>query len=119
MYDDPLDVREIETRVTERYQRRYRFILHSVIFFMGLIFFGPRMSVEAFFAWTVLWVLHFLWIGYRSGLEAAIRQEIEAERERYHKAKREEVFDQRRLHDPAYEGHDQDYPQKREISGPD
>ena len=118
MYDDPVNVRDIEARVTERYQRRYRFILHSVIFFMGLVFFGPRMSAEAFFIWTILWVLHFLWITYRSGLEEAIRQEIEAERERYHKAKREEVFDHRRLRDPSYEGSDHDYHQRSSMNGP-
>jgi len=116
MDNDPLDLHSITARVTERYQRRYRFILHSVIFFMGLAVFGARMSAEAFFTWAILWVLHFLWVGYRSGLEDAIRQEIEAERERYHKAKRDEVFDHRRLRDPSYEGYDQEYSQKREIS---
>lgn len=107
-----IDYEDIQQRVTLRYQRRYRFILHTVVYAMGIFAFAARMSSEGFFLWTLLWLLHALWISYRTNLENAIKEELELERERYHKAKRDQIFSTQRLHAPELEGEDDSYPSR-------
>lgn len=108
-----IDYQDIEQRVTRRFQRRYRFMLHSVIFVMGILLMGSRMTAEGFFAWTVLWAIHALWMSYQGNLENAIREEIEREHNLMYKAKRDQVFSAQRLHDPRLEGEDWDYQDKQ------
>ncbi len=88
-YDLPeVDLERVVERVTLRHQRKYWFILHSVIFTLGVPLFA-QLTLFLFLVWVGVWMTHLVWIFYHSTLEAAIAQELEQERQRIAKAKRE------------------------------
>jgi hypothetical protein len=89
MQHDPIDYEAIQRRVIHRVQRRYRFIFHSAIFALGIPVVGSWSSPEIFMIWVGAWVMHLLWVNYQNHLEKAIEQEIDRERERVIKRKRE------------------------------
>jgi fatty acid desaturase len=86
---DPIDIDydAIRQRVTEKTQRRYRFMAHTIIFFLGLPLFGG-LTPLVFVVWVLAWAFHFLWISYHQSLEAELEQAYDAERERIAKLKR-------------------------------
>lgn len=91
MYDEretpEIDLERVVERVTIRHQRKYLFILHSVIFMLGVPLFA-QFTLFLFLVWVGIWMTHLVWIFYHSSLEAAIAQEIEQEQQRIAKAKR-------------------------------
>jgi len=89
MHDDGIDYDAIEYRVTRRLQRRYRFFLHSAVFLIGIPIIGQWNAAELFLIWVAIWVFHLIWVNYQAHLEQAIKQEIEQERRRRFKRKRE------------------------------
>jgi hypothetical protein len=110
MYND-VDYEAIRRRVIEKTQRRYRFIVHTVIFVLGFPLVGG-ISPLVFVLWIAAWAFHFLWLSYHHTLEQSIETEVEAERERIAKAKRDGTFVPLGLGDdgefvPYYEDEDQ------------
>ena len=112
---EPIDYEAIQRRVLLRVQRRYRFFFHTAHFFMGLPFLGTLGSPEFFLLWIGLWVFHLIWLQYQNHIERAIEQEIELERDKAMKRKREYI----RLEAERHNGHhsrkerkeyDEDYP---------
>jgi hypothetical protein len=91
MYDDNIDYQSIRQRVIEKTQRRYRFIVHVVIFVLGLPIIGA-ISPFVFLIWVGAVVFHFLWLSYHHALETAIQQEVDSERERISKMKRDGTY---------------------------
>jgi hypothetical protein len=89
MQQDPIDYEAIERRVVIRMQRRYRFFYHSAIFFLGIPVIGAWGSPEIFLGWVGGWIFHFMWMQYQNNIEKAIEHEIEYERDKVIKRKRE------------------------------
>lgn len=88
MQYDPIDYDDIQRRVTQRIQRRYRFLMHSAIFVLAIPFLGMWGSAFGFFVWVAVWVSHLIWLSYHNHVEQAIAHEIDEERERVIKRKR-------------------------------
>lgn len=89
--DDLIDYDAIRQRVTEKTQRRYRFIGHTIVFLMGLPFIGG-ISPLVFVVWVLAWAFHFLWISYHQSLETALEEALAEERERIAKLKRGDEY---------------------------
>lgn len=89
MQPEPIDYEAIQRRVILRVQRRYRFFFHTALFLLGLPVVGTWGSPEFFLLWTGLWVFHLIWLQYQNHIERAIEQEIELEREKAIKRKRD------------------------------
>ena len=106
MYPDPIDYESLQRRVTLRVQRRYRFFFHSAIFVLGIPVVGGWGSPFAFLLWVAAWVAHLLWMNYQNNLEQEIEREIESERAKVVKRKREyaDLYEQT---PDAYEGYDE------------
>jgi hypothetical protein len=109
MQYDPIDYEAIQQRVIHRVQRRYRFIFHSAIFALGIPVIGSWSSAEIFMIWVGAWVMHMLWVNYQNHLEKAIEQEIDRERERIIKRKREYAEMTERYQFDPYEEEDTDW----------
>jgi hypothetical protein len=86
---EPIDYEAIQRRVLLRVQRRYRFFFHTALFFLGLPVLGTWGSPEFFLLWIGLWVFHLIWLQYQNHIERAIEQEIDLERDKAMKRKRE------------------------------
>jgi hypothetical protein len=91
MQHEPIDYEAIQRRVLLRVQRRYRFFFHTALFFLGLPVLGTWGSPEFFLLWMGLWIFHLIWLQYQNHIERAIEQEIELEREKAIKRKREHL----------------------------
>ena len=89
MHPDPIDYDQIERRVTLRFQRRYRFFIHTAVFVIGIPLLAQFNSAELFLIWVSLWLFHLIWMHYQHNLELAIDDEIEFERDRMLKRKRD------------------------------
>jgi hypothetical protein len=89
MQHEPIDYEAIQRRVLLRVQRRYRFFFHTALFFLGLPVLGTWGSPEFFLLWMGLWIFHLIWLQYQNHIERAIEQEIELEREKAIKRKRD------------------------------
>jgi hypothetical protein len=89
MPDDDINYEAIIQRVTVRVQRRYRFFLHTVIFVIGIPIIGLWNAHVFFLLWVGLWACHLLWVNYQATLETAIAEEIQRERLRQYKLKRD------------------------------
>lgn len=89
MYPDPIDYERIERRVAVRFQRRYRFFIHSAVFVIGIPLIAQFNSAGLFLVWVALWLFHLIWMNYHHNLERAVDDEIEIERERTIKRKRD------------------------------
>lgn len=89
MYPDPIDYNQIEQRVTLRFQRRYRFFIHTAVFVIGIPLIAQFNSAGLFLIWISLWLFHLIWMNYHHHLEVAIDEEIELERDRTLKRKRD------------------------------
>jgi polyferredoxin len=98
---EPIDYEAIQRRVLLRVQRRYRFFFHTALFFLGLPVLGTWGSPEFFLLWIGLWVFHLIWLQYQNHIERAIEQEIELERDKAMKRKRESM----RLEAERHNGH--------------
>lgn len=82
-----IDLESVVERATIRHQRKYLFILHTVIFSLGIPLFG-QLTLFLFLVWVGIWMTHLVWIFYHTSLDNAIMQELDLERQRIYKAKR-------------------------------
>ena len=98
---EPIDYEAIQRRVLLRVQRRYRFFFHTALFFLGLPVLGTWGSPEFFLLWIGLWLFHLIWLQYQNHIERAIEQEIDLERDKAMKRKREYM----RLEEERHNGH--------------
>ncbi|MGJ3241120.1 MAG: hypothetical protein ACFE0Q_20585 [Anaerolineae bacterium] len=89
MQYDPIDYDAIQRRVVARVRRRYGFYFHTAIFFLGLFVIGAWGSAFGFFVWVSVWVMHLMWLLYQNNIERAIEQELDHEREKLLKRKRD------------------------------
>jgi len=123
MQQDPIDYEAIQHRVVIRMQRRYRFFYHSAIFVIGIPVIGAWGSPEIFMVWVGIWIFHFLWMQYQNNLEKAIEHEIEQERDKIIKRKREyaEIYEHYQNGDfqEEYEGRPEWLSDDGEIRGYD
>lgn len=86
---DPVDYETIERRVVGRVRRRYGFFFHTAIFVLGIPVIGGWGSAFGFFIWVGAWITHLMWMTYQNNIERAIEREIDLEREKVLKRKRE------------------------------
>lgn|GEM_PF-5640634 len=86
---DPVDYESIERRVVARVRRRYGFFFHTAIFVLGIPVIGGWGSAFGFFIWVAAWITHFMWMTYQNNIERAIEREIDMEREKVLKRKRD------------------------------
>ncbi|MDQ7024151.1 MAG: hypothetical protein Q9P01_20760 [Anaerolineae bacterium] len=95
MSQDPINYDEIQRRVRDRVQRRYRFYAHSLVFVLGIAVVGSLGSPVLFLIWVGAWVGHWLYNNYLNNLEQAIEQEVEAEINKVVKRKRDyaDIYD--------------------------
>lgn len=91
MHNNGIDYDAIQRRVTRRVQRRFRFWIHTAVFFMGVPIFGGFESANFFILWTAGWLFHLIYMLYQNNLEVEIDEEIEREYERGIKRKRDEI----------------------------
>lgn len=89
MQYDPIDYEAIQRRVVARVRRRYGFFFHTAIFVLGIPVIGGWGSAMGFIIWIGAWILHFVWMTYQNNIEGAIEREIDAEREKFLKRKRD------------------------------
>lgn len=89
MQYDPIDYEAIQRRVVARVRRRYGFFFHTAIFILGIPVVGGWGSAMGFILWIGAWILHFLWMTYQNNIEGAIEREIDVEREKILKRKRD------------------------------
>lgn len=89
MQYDPIDYEAIQRRVVARVRRRYGFFFHTAIFILGIPVIGGWGSAMGFFVWIGAWIFHLIWMLYQNNIEGAIEREINAERGKVLKRKRE------------------------------
>lgn len=111
MQQEPIDYEAIQRRVLLRVQRRYRFFFHTAIFILGLPVLGNWGSPEVFLGWVGIWVFHLIWLQYQNNIEKAIEQEIEAEREKIFKRKRDYAEIESRYENGHFRGNYQASPE--------
>lgn len=121
MHDDRfdyVDYDDIQRRVTERVQRRYRFFFHSAIFVVGLPIIGQWQSATLFLLWVTGWICHLLWVSYHHHLQRAIDEEIAYEQERL-KRKRHAIDEARIPYDDYYHPDETEYDEQPASYPPD
>jgi len=89
MYHDPIDYEGIQRRVVARLQRRYRFFFHTAIFVLGIPVVVGWSTPTVFLLWIGIWLFHLVWMNYQNNVEKAIAEEIEQERGKVIKRKRD------------------------------
>ncbi|MGB7339719.1 MAG: hypothetical protein WBC91_12570 [Phototrophicaceae bacterium] len=89
MQYDPIDYEAIQRRVVARVRRRYGFFFHSAIFILGIPVIGGWGSAFGFFIWVGAWITHLIWMTYQNNIERTIEREIDMEREKILKRKRD------------------------------
>ena len=89
MQYDPIDYEAIQRRVIARMRRRYGFFFHTAIFILGIPVVGGWGSALGFIIWIGAWILHLIWMTYQNNIERAIDREIDFEREKILKRKRD------------------------------
>lgn len=89
MQYDPIDYEAIQRRVKARVRRRYGFLFHSAIFVLGIPVIGGWGSAFGFFIWVSAWISHLIWMTYQNNIERDIEREIDMEREKILKRKRD------------------------------
>lgn len=98
MQHDPIDYETIQRRVIARVRRRYGFFFHTAIFILGIPVIGGWGSAEGFLIWVGAWIFHFIWMMYHNNIERAIESEIDREREKVIKRKRDHAEIEERYH---------------------